>query len=72
MVMTGEAIRIGADLGDVRFSMMAYGVAVDVDIEAKRDIFRFATADPWEDVKISVSWNSHLSRQLMLVVEQFK
>jgi len=36
------AIRFGVRLGDARVSMTAHAVAIDIDIEGGRDIFRFA------------------------------
>jgi len=63
------AYRIGVQLGDVRLSMMSYGVAVDVDIDGRRDVFRFATADPLEYVEISVPWESQLSCQMGSLLE---
>ena len=65
------AVRLGVKLGDIRFSMTAYGVARDIDIVAKRDVYRFATSD-LDYVEISVPWYTPLSRQLALVAEQFK
>lgn len=59
----------GVRLGDVEISMKTYGVAIDVDIAGKRDVFRFATAEPMEDVEISVPWDSRLSRSLYGVIE---
>lgn len=71
--MTEEpvAIQFGITLDDMRLSVAAYRVAVDIDVENCHDVFRFAVV-PIEDVEISVPWDSPLSRQLKLVAEQFK
>jgi len=56
-------------LGDVGISMKTYGVGIDIDVAQKCDVFRFATAEPMEDVEILLPWGSYLSQAMQGAVE---